>query len=345
MKGDETIKQIMKRGLKLFLILCLLVESFSTAVAVKAEETADKGHTVKIYVDNTVIESKWYNYGERIQLPKYYEKAVIEEGTGEDGEKIYWTDKEVSFIHEWKWIVNVEYQTAVDQTPELILTPDFTLESDVIKIRGYTGYTASTKDDDKKITVRFHINKSCTEERIYEPGTKVMFPDCYQGKWIEKWQYALNKNSTWSPSWSQKDTDQVKTVYGIPDIMLTKDRTVWNFYGYTKGYVSGIKLEPLLPESKEIVIIDTTPPVIKNIKNKKKYKKNKVTVYASDDNELFKVTVNGKKVKLKKTKTGKYKGYYQFTLKRKKKTKKYKIIAWDPWDNHTTKTIWICKKK
>ena len=68
MKGDETIKQIMKRGLKLFLILCLLVESFSTAVAVKAEETADKGHTVKIYVDNTVIESKWYNYGERIQV-------------------------------------------------------------------------------------------------------------------------------------------------------------------------------------------------------------------------------------------------------------------------------------
>ena len=127
--------------------------------------------------------------------------------------------------------------------------------------------------------------------------------------------------------------------------MLTKDRTVWNFYGYTKGYVSGIKLEPLLPESKEIVIIDTTPPVIKNIKNKKKYKKSKVTVYASDDNELFKVTVNGKKVKLKKTKTGKYKGYYQFTLKRKKKTKKYKITAWDPWDNHTTKTIWICKKK
>lgn len=43
MKGDETMKQIMKRGLKLFLILCLLVESFSTAVAVKAEETADKG--------------------------------------------------------------------------------------------------------------------------------------------------------------------------------------------------------------------------------------------------------------------------------------------------------------
>ena len=100
MRGDETMKQIMKRGLKLFLILCLLVESFSTAVAVKAEETADKGRMVKIYVDNTVIESKWYNYGERIQLPKYYEKAVTEEGTGEDGEKyIGRTKRYLSFMN------------------------------------------------------------------------------------------------------------------------------------------------------------------------------------------------------------------------------------------------------
>ena len=28
MKGDETMKQIMKRGLKLFLVLCLMIESF-----------------------------------------------------------------------------------------------------------------------------------------------------------------------------------------------------------------------------------------------------------------------------------------------------------------------------
>ena len=90
---------------------------------------------------------------------------------------------------------------------------------------------------------------------------------------------------------------------------------------------------------------DTTPPVIKNIKSKKKYKKSKVIVYVKDNDELYKVTVNGKKVKLKKTKKGKYKGYYQFTLKRKKKTKKYKITAMDITGNRTTKTIWICKKK
>ena len=61
MRGDETMKQIMKRGLKLFLVLCLMIESFST-VSVKAAETADKGRTVKIYVNNMLVESKWYNY-------------------------------------------------------------------------------------------------------------------------------------------------------------------------------------------------------------------------------------------------------------------------------------------
>lgn len=122
----------------------------------------------------------------------------------------------------------------------------------------------------------------------------------------------------------------IPPTWAVPDITKTANASQTNTI-QTSGQQSEVK--------------DTTPPAIKNIKNKKKYKKSKVTVYASDDNELFKVTVNGRKVKLKKTKTGKYKGYYQFTLKRKKKTKKYKIIAWDPWDNHTTKTIWICKKK
>ena len=79
MKGDETMKQIMKRVLKLFLVLCLLVESFSTVAAVKAEETADKGRMVKIYVDDTLIESKWYNYGEKIQLPKFYEWRQLDD--------------------------------------------------------------------------------------------------------------------------------------------------------------------------------------------------------------------------------------------------------------------------
>ena len=89
--GDETMKQIMKRGLKLFLILCLLVESFSTAVAVKAEETADKGRMVKIYVAGTLVETKWYNYGEKVQLPKFYERRKLDDA------------KVVEFIREWRW--------------------------------------------------------------------------------------------------------------------------------------------------------------------------------------------------------------------------------------------------
>ncbi len=74
---------------------------------------------------------------------------------------------------------------------------------------------------------------------------------------------------------------------------------------------------------------DTKAPVIKGIKKNKSYK-NKVTVYVKDNKKLKKVTINGKKVKLKKVKKGKYKGYYKFTIKKKgKKT----IVAYDAAGN------------
>ena len=119
MRGDETMKQIMKRGLKLFLILCLLVESFSTAEAVKAEETADRGRTVKIYVDDTLIESKWYNYGEKIQLPKFYEWRQLDD------------TKVVEFIREWRWYYKGgDRISLVDETPDIVLTSDLRVETD-----------------------------------------------------------------------------------------------------------------------------------------------------------------------------------------------------------------------
>ena len=46
---------------------------------------------VKIYVDDTLIESKWYNYGEKIQLPKFYEWRQLDD------------TKVVEFIREWCW--------------------------------------------------------------------------------------------------------------------------------------------------------------------------------------------------------------------------------------------------
>lgn len=61
---------------------------------------------------------------------------------------------------------------------------------------------------------------------------------------------------------------------------------------------------------------DQQPPVIKGAKNNKSYKKG-VTLYVKDNKQIKKVTVNGKKVKLKKIVKGKYKGYYKFTVKKK----------------------------
>lgn len=84
---------------------------------------------------------------------------------------------------------------------------------------------------------------------------------------------------------------------------------------------------------------DTKAPVIKGIKKNKSYKK-KVTVYVKDNQKLKKVTVNGKKVKLKKVKTGKYKGYYKFVLK---KAGKQKIVATDVSGNKKKMTVRIKK--
>ena len=338
MKGDETMKQIMKRVLKLFLVLCLLVESFSTVAAVKAEETADKGRMVKIYVDDTLIESKWYNYGEKIQLPKFYEWRQLDD------------TKVVEFIREWCWYYKGgDRRSLVDETPDITLTSDLRVETDgSVRIDGdILNYL--NEDQAKKVLVKIYVGASVYKQMLYNPGEKIRFPECCLDDryTISEWRYSL-KEDAW------KDESDIVS-YVTPDITVPQGIKVLNIYGESNRP----PIHYVLCETKEIAkptnviqtsgqqseVKDTTPPVIKNIKNKKKYKKSKVTVYVKDNDELYKVTVNGKKVKLKKTKKGKYKGYYQFTLKRKKKTKKYKITAMDITDNRTTKTIWICKKK
>ena len=340
MKGDETMKQIMKRGLKLFLVLCLMIESFS-AVPVKAAETADKGRTVKIYVNNMLVESKWYNYGEKIQLPKYYERVQ------DDGAKV------VDFIREWEWYRQWEDSSntrAVDETPDIILTSDFSYsDENETQIDGTT--CVYKEDEDKaKVLVKIYIGVSVYKQMLYNPGEKIRLPECYPNDryTISEWRYSLKEAA------HEDESDIVS--YVTPDITVPQGIKVLNIYVKsnmpptwavpdTTKTANASQTNAIQTSGQQSEVKDTTLPVIKNIKNKKKYKKSKVTVYVKDNDELYKVTVNGKKVKLKKTKKGKYKGYYQFTLKRKKKTKKYKITAMDITDNRTTKTIWICKNK
>ena len=281
MKGDETMKQIMKRVLKLFLVLCLLVESFSTVAAVKAEETADKGRMVKIYVDDTLIESKWYNYGEKIQLPKFYEWRQLDD------------TKDVEFIREWCWYYKGgDRRSLVDETPDITLTSDLRVETDgSVRIDGdILNYL--NEDQAKKVLVKIYVGASVYKQMLYSPGEKIRFPeccldDCYT---ISEWRYSL-KEDAW------KDESDIVS-YVAPDITVPQGIKVLNIYGESNmppiHYVFCETKEMTKPTNvfqtsgQQSEVKDTTPPVIKNIKNKKKYKKSKVTVYVKDNDELYK---------------------------------------------------------
>lgn len=78
--------------------------------------------------------------------------------------------------------------------------------------------------------------------------------------------------------------------------------------------------------------VDTKAPTIKGIKDGKTYS-GKITFYVKDNLNLSKVTVNGKNIKLGKSKLvkkGKYKNYYKITVKKKGKNT---IIAKDSAGN------------
>lgn len=77
---------------------------------------------------------------------------------------------------------------------------------------------------------------------------------------------------------------------------------------------------------------DQQPPVIKGIKKNKSYKK-RVTIYVKDNKQIKKVTLNGKKVTIKKISKGKYQGYYKFVVKKKGN---YKVSAFDTSGNKRT---------
>lgn len=65
------------------------------------------------------------------------------------------------------------------------------------------------------------------------------------------------------------------------------------------------------------IVTDKKKPVIKGVKNKKVYTKKSLTFYVKDDNDIKTIKLNGKKLKLNKVKSGKYKNYYKVTAKKK----------------------------
>ena len=330
----------MRKILWSIFILCMLAGTGGAcALVAQAQTTAEEGCTVKLYGDDQFLETKWYKWGEKIELPEYYQRDYIKDGSEVKTETIY--------IREWKWQDSKgSISCAVDRNPQLTVSKELSLtENGEIEVKGYSRVD-SAYINQAKVLVKFCVGGEIVKTAWYAQGDTVYLPSDLAGKNLDTWWY----QGTYTDSDGQTRTRQVWVVWKFGASVLPRgiyERTFHVAYKKEEDTTTETpkKSTGVFSPTKRIEKEDKTPPVIKNIKNKKKYKKSKVTVYVKDNDELYKVTVNGKKVKLKKTKKGKYKGYYQFTLKRKKKTKKYKITAMDITDNRTTKTIWICKKK
>ncbi len=81
-----------------------------------------------------------------------------------------------------------------------------------------------------------------------------------------------------------------------------------------------------------VIYLDSKVPTVKGIKNGKTYKK-KAVFYVKDNRELKSITINGKSQKMTKkklVKSGKYKGYYKYTITKKGS---HKIVVKDAAGN------------
>lgn len=85
-------------------------------------------------------------------------------------------------------------------------------------------------------------------------------------------------------------------------------------YAYTGA--ENVAADTATVERRLRIAADRKKPVIKGIKNKKVYKKKSITFYVKDNTGIKSIKLNGKKVKLIKKKSGKYKNYYKVTAKK-----------------------------
>lgn len=91
---------------------------------------------------------------------------------------------------------------------------------------------------------------------------------------------------------------------------------------------------------KQKIANDKKKPAIKGVKNNKSYKGKSRTFYVKDNVGIKNIKLNGKKVKLKLVKKGKYKNYYKVTTKKQGKNK---VIATDLNGNKKTLTFTLKK--
>ena len=230
-------------------------------------------------------------------MGKRFSCQSITKRVQDDGVKV------VDFIREWEWYRQWEDSSntrVVDETPDIILTSDFSYsDENETQIDGTT--CVYKEDEDKaKVLVKIYIGVSVYKQMLYNPGEKIRLPECYPNDryTISEWRYSLKEAA------HEDESDIVS--YVTPDITVPqgiksfkylwriKHAPSWAVPDTTKT-ANASQTNAIQTSGQQSEVKDTTPPVIKNIKNKKKYKKSKVTVYVKDNDELYKVTVNGKK--------------------------------------------------
>lgn len=109
-------------------------------------------------------------------------------------------------------------------------------------------------------------------------------------------------------------------------------------YAYTGA--EHIAVDTATVDRKQKIANDKKKPVIKGVKNNKSYKGKSRTFYVKDNVGIKNIKLNGKKVKLKLIKKGKYKNYYKVTTKKQGKNK---VTATDLNGNKKTLTFTLKK--
>lgn len=144
----------------------------------QAQTTAEEGCTVKLYGDDQLLETKWYKWGEKIELPEYYQRDYIKDGSEVKTETIY--------IREWKWQDSKgSISCAVDRDPQLTVSKELSLtENGEIEVKGYSRVD-SAYINQAKVLVKFCVGGEIVKTAWYAQGDTCISQVIWLGRiWI-----------------------------------------------------------------------------------------------------------------------------------------------------------------
>lgn len=320
-----------------------------------------------VNTDGTVTSTGFVAYTkEQMEMLDEDAKASATLKTLEDGKEYY--------------VVSQEPQTKsfakVKQEDGILITEDMCIY-EVGGIDAMAGSETSGEELYLQVSVTFGSEIVSTNGQLSEDGKKVVFnlsnnkdAICYaytqKGKeMVEQDKIAPNMNGAKDNQYYKKMpnaiefTDEIvvaevklndKVVFPVTTTIVSNGKTTKTIEWYTADSKKAAKKGKNIFKVKDLngneaiytIYVDNQKPVIKGVKANKTYKK-KATIYVKDSYKLSKITINGKKQKMTSkqlVKKGKYKGYYQYSVKKKGTNK---VVATDKAGNKKTLKFKIVK--